>query len=61
MLATLLELTAGTASVAGYHIDSDRESVRRNVGYLTGDTALNRLSPREVLTYFELHGMSPAC
>ena len=60
MLATLLEPTMGTASVAGYQIDSDRERVRRNVGYLTGDTGLyNRLTPREVLTYFgELHGMT---
>jgi sodium transport system ATP-binding protein len=59
MLGTLLAPTAGEAIVNGFNISSHPEDVRRNVGFLTADTALYpRLNPQEVLRYFgALHGV----
>ena len=59
MLGTLLQPTAGSASVAGFDVSRSPEEVRRNVGFLTADTALYpRLTPIEVLRYFgALHGV----
>lgn len=58
MLSTLLQPTSGDAFVCGVSVQADPIQVRSKVGYLTGDTGLyDRLSPRELLTYFgELHG-----
>lgn len=60
MLATLLRPTAGRAWVAGRDVVAEPLGVRRQLGYLTGDTGLyDRLTPRELLTYFgRLHGRS---
>ena len=61
MLATLLEPTEGDATVCGLSVRTQPVEVRRKVGYLTGETGLyDRLTPRELLTYFgELHGLEP--
>jgi sodium transport system ATP-binding protein len=61
MLATILSPTSGTASVAGHDITSDPAGVRRQIGYLSGDTKLyDRLTGREILEYFgALAGMAP--
>lgn len=60
MLATILEPTSGTATVAGFDIRTHPEDVRRNIGYLSGSTALyERLTAREMVTYFgELNGLA---
>jgi sodium transport system ATP-binding protein len=62
MLATLLRPDRGRATVAGFDVRSAPLSVRRNIGYLTGDTGLyERLSPVEMLRYFgALHGLRTA-
>lgn len=62
MLATILAPTSGTAEVAGFDILSQGADVRRNIGYLSGDTKLyNRLTGREILGYFgALAGMDTA-
>jgi sodium transport system ATP-binding protein len=62
MLATILAPTSGTAKVAGFDILTQGAEVRRNIGYLSGDTKLyGRLTGREILGYFgALSGMTPA-
>ncbi len=59
MLATLLEPTQGTATIAGYNIRDNPQEVRRNIGFLSGSTALyGRLTAREMIQYFgKLNGM----
>jgi len=59
MLATLLQPTAGTATVAGHDVAREPEQVRANVGFLAASTALyGRLSAREMIAYFgRLNGM----
>jgi len=53
MLAGLLTPTAGRVSVLGASPADDPAEVKRNLGYLTGDTALyGRLTPREILRFF---------
>ncbi len=58
-LATLLAPSAGTARVAGYDVRSEPLEVRRKLAFLAASMGLyQRLSPRELLTYFgRLHGM----
>ncbi len=60
MLATLLQPTRGTATVAGHDIGSAPERVRANVGFLAASTALyGRLTAREMIAYFgRLNGMA---
>ena len=62
MLATILEPSAGTATVAGYDIQREPQQVRGSIGFLTGSAALyERLTARETVAYFaELQGMTPA-
>jgi len=62
MLATLLHPTAGEANIAGFDLHKDPLSIRKSLGYLTGDTGLyGRLTPKEVCTYFgKLHQMETA-
>jgi sodium transport system ATP-binding protein len=62
LLATILEPSAGTATVAGHDIRRQPEGVRQSIGYLTGSAGLyERLSPREMIGYFgELYGLTPA-
>jgi sodium transport system ATP-binding protein len=57
MLAGVLTPSDGEAWVAGASTAVDPFGVKRRLGFLSGDTALNqRLSPREVLRFFgELH------
>lgn len=59
MLATLLEPTQGTASIAGFNIRENPQEVRRNIGFLSGSTALyGRLTAREMIQYFgKLNGL----
>ncbi|MBL9187875.1 MAG: ATP-binding cassette domain-containing protein [Opitutaceae bacterium] len=53
LLATLLQPTAGGATVAGFDIARDPHEVRRRVGFLAASTALyGRLTARETLRYF---------
>jgi sodium transport system ATP-binding protein len=59
MLATILEPTAGSATVAGYDVRKDPQKVRSCVGFLSTATALYaRLSAFEMVQYFgRLHGL----
>ncbi|HZO89521.1 MAG TPA: ATP-binding cassette domain-containing protein [Chthonomonadaceae bacterium] len=61
MLATILEPTSGTATVAGYDIREHPQEVRQRIGYLSSSTALyERLTAREMVAYFgALYGMTP--
>ena len=53
MLATLLQPTGGTATVAGFDVVRDALKVRAHTGFLAASTALyGRLTPRELLQYF---------
>ena len=53
MLATILEPTSGTATVAGHDVQREPQAVRINIGYLSGSTALyERLTAREMVAYF---------
>ncbi|MSU22637.1 MAG: ATP-binding cassette domain-containing protein [Opitutus sp.] len=60
LLATLLQPSSGTATVAGHDVVSAAQQVRTHVGFLAASTALYaRLTAREMITYFgELNGMS---
>jgi len=59
MLATILTPIAGTAEVNGFDIVQKPDSVRKSLGFLSGDTGLYaRLSAREMIIYFgKLYGM----
>ena len=59
MLSGLIRPTSGRALINGYDVVTEPEQVKRSIGFLTANTGLyQRLSPRELLTYFgELHGM----
>jgi sodium transport system ATP-binding protein len=59
MLATILQPTAGTATVAGHDVRTAPERVRAAIGYLSGTTApYDRMTPREMPAYFgALNGM----
>lgn len=62
LLATLLQPSEGSASVAGFDIATQPEKVRANVGFLAASTALySRLTAREMIAYFgKLHGLAAA-
>jgi sodium transport system ATP-binding protein len=62
MLATLLEPTSGSASVAGFDVRTQPEQVRRSIGVVNGGMGLyDRLTGREILEYFAgFYGMSKA-
>ena len=62
MLATLLQPTSGSATVAGFDIAREPEKVRAHVGFLAASTALyGRLTAREMIAYFgRLNGMTAA-
>jgi len=59
LLATILKPTEGTATVGGADIVRSPETVRRQIGFLSGDMgSYARLTPREVLSFFgKLNGM----
>lgn len=53
MIATILKPTSGTAIVEGHSVISEPEKVRKNIGFLTGETKLyDRLTVKETLNYF---------
>jgi ABC-2 type transport system ATP-binding protein len=55
MLSTLLQPTSGRAQVAGFELAKDRDNVRKNIGIVFQDPALdNKLTGRENL---EFHAM----
>jgi len=62
LLATLLQPTSGSASVAGFDVTQDAVKVRANVGFLAASTALyGRLTAREMIAYFgQLNGLAEA-
>src|SRR5882724_1706208 len=62
LLATLVKPTSGSATVAGFDIETSPEMVRTHVGFLAASTALyGRLTARETLIYFgRLNGLSDA-
>src|SRR4051794_7574614 len=62
LLATLLQPTRGTATIAGFDIIRDPEKVRAQVGFLAASTALyGRLTAREMIAYFgKLNAMTDA-
>ncbi|HEY9788388.1 MAG TPA: ATP-binding cassette domain-containing protein [Candidatus Obscuribacterales bacterium] len=53
MIATILKPDSGTVVLDGYDIRENPEAVRRGLGFLSAETGLyERLTPREILTYF---------
>ncbi|RYG46513.1 ATP-binding cassette domain-containing protein [bacterium] len=62
ILSTVLEATAGSATVAGHDVASEPAKVRASIGFLSSSTALyGRLTPRETLHYFgNLYGLEGA-
>jgi sodium transport system ATP-binding protein len=53
MLATILQPTAGCATLLGHDITTEPEAVRRNLGFFSASTALYpRLTARETLEFF---------
>ncbi len=61
LLATILQPTGGTATVAGFDVVRQAQDVRRSIGYISNSAALyERLTPREMISYFgRLHGLAP--
>ena len=59
MIATLLQPSKGSITVAGYDVKTQGQEVRRRLGFLTGTTKLyERLTPYELVKYYaDLHGM----
>src|SRR5438105_12202338 len=62
LLATLLQPTRGTATVAGFDVVREPQKVRAHVGFLAASTALyGRLTAREMIAYFgQLNGLDAA-
>jgi len=62
LLATLLQPTSGSATLAGHDVATAANQVRANVGFLAASTALyGRLTAREMITYFgRLNGLDDA-
>jgi ABC-2 type transport system ATP-binding protein len=62
MLTTLLEPTAGTATVAGCDLRTDPVGVRRRIGYVSqsGSTAPEARAGEEVVDHARLYGLSTA-
>ncbi|MEM6473674.1 MAG: ATP-binding cassette domain-containing protein, partial [Planctomycetota bacterium] len=60
MLSTVLEPTEGIATVAGYDVVRDSAHVRRNIGFVSNNTAIyERMTAWELVEYFgRLHGMT---
>lgn len=53
MLGGILTPTSGTIKISNYDYSIDKNSGKRDIGYLSGNTKLyGRLSPRELLTTF---------
>jgi sodium transport system ATP-binding protein len=53
IIATILKPTLGTVNVDGSDIIEEANEVRKNIGFLTGETKLyDRLTVKETFTYF---------
>ena len=53
MLSTVLQPTSGRATICGYDLLESPQKIRRELGFLSGDTGLyRRLTARELITYF---------
>jgi sodium transport system ATP-binding protein len=61
ILSTVLQPTSGTARVAGCDVQLQPAQVRRNIGFVSMNTAVyDRMSAWELVEYFgRLHGMAP--
>jgi ABC-2 type transport system ATP-binding protein len=59
MLATLLEPTGGTATVAGSDLRADPVGVRRKIGYVSqaGSTSPEARAGEEIMSHAELYGI----
>jgi sodium transport system ATP-binding protein len=59
ILSTVLKPTSGTAIVAGHDVVACAEQVRRNIGFVSTNTAIyDRMTAWEMVEYFgRLHGM----
>jgi len=62
MLATLLEPTGGTATVAGSDLRADAVGVRRKIGYVSqaGSTSPEARAGEEIMSHAELYGIDRA-
>ena len=60
MLATILQPTSGSATIAGFDLRTHPQEVRQNIGFLSGSAALyERMTAREMVAYFgSLYGLS---
>lgn len=53
LISTILKPTDGTVIVEGMDVRTQSEEVRKRIGFLSADTGLyERLTPKEILTYF---------
>jgi sodium transport system ATP-binding protein len=61
ILCTVLRPSGGTARVAGYDVASEPHLVRRQIGFLSANTAIyDRMSAWELVEYFgRLYGIEP--
>lgn len=61
VLSTVFKPNGGSARIEGYDTVSQGDMVRRNLGFLSGDTGLYmRLTAREFITYFgRLYSVEP--
>jgi len=61
ILSTLLQPTGGTASVGGYDVLTQPHHVRRQIGFMSANTAVyDRMTGWEMVEYFgRLHGIPP--
>lgn len=61
-LATILQPTSGTATIANYDLVTQPDGVRRSIGFLSaGSGGYARLTPRETLKFFaSIHGLAGA-
>ncbi|KAA5544285.1 ATP-binding cassette domain-containing protein [Roseiconus nitratireducens] len=59
ILSTILEPSGGIATVAGFDVVRDAADVRRNIGFVSNNTAIyDRMTAWEMVQYFgRLHGM----
>ncbi len=59
MIATMLKPSSGQIEVGGFDTVKEAQKVRKNIGFMTGQTALyDRLTPNEMVKYIaDLNGM----
>jgi len=59
ILATLLKPSSGNVTINGLDVVKDSQKVRKNIGFMTGQTALyDRLTPKEMVKYMaDLNGV----